>query len=174
MDKPFPHQHLDPLRTPWHITFGTYGTRLHGGERPTVDKQHHGLGESFVTVSPQREQFDRARLKFPSRLLTPAQSEFAENQLPAICERGGWGYRVCSAASDHMHLLCDVKPEIHGEKVRRLVKRWLGQALSEKWPLQEGATWWAEEGSNIAIHQESYLNNAFKYIAKQRTTPWQR
>jgi hypothetical protein len=58
---------------------------------------------------------------------------------------------------------------VHGEKVRRLVKRWLGQALSERWPLPHGATWWAEEGSNIAIHDEEYLNNAFDYIDRQRT-----
>ena len=65
---------------------------------------------------------------------------------------------------------CDAKSEIHGEKVRRLVKRWLGQSLSERWPIEEGATWWAEEGSNIAIHEERYLNNAFAYIFNQRAT----
>ena len=68
-------------------------------------------------------------MKFPPRFLTTEQREFAETELPKICERGGWSYRVCSAAPDHMHLLCDIVPEVHGEKVRRLVKRWFGQAL---------------------------------------------
>ncbi len=104
--------------------------------------------------------------------LSKEQCVFAEKEIPKICERGGWSYRVCSAAPDHVHLLCDVASAVHGEKVRRLVKRWLGQALSEKWPLPTGATWWAEEGSNIAIHDEAYLNNAFSYIARQRTIVW--
>jgi hypothetical protein len=58
--------------------------------------------------------------------------------------------------------------------VRRLVKRWLGQALSKRWPVPPKATWWADEGSNIAIDSDSepYLNNAFRYIAEQRSTPW--
>lgn len=81
-------------------------------------------------------------------------------------------YRASAAGPDHVHLLCDMMPAVHGEKVRRLVKRWLGQALSDRWPLQTGATWWAEEGSNKAIDNESYLNNCFLYIRDQRTTPY--
>jgi REP element-mobilizing transposase RayT len=173
MSSEFPRQHLDPSLTTWHITFGTYGTRLHGGSRPSVDKQHNERGEAFVPPSIDREAFARGRMKFPPRLLTPEQCRHVEIELPNICQRGGWVYRVCSAAPDHVHLLCDVIPAVHGEKVRRLVKRWLSQALSEKWPLPDGATWWAEEGSNVAIHDQPYLNNAFAYIARQRTIPWQ-
>ncbi len=168
----YPPQQLDPTRTTWHITFGTYGTRLHGGERPTVDKQHNQRGEAFVATTPQREQFERMRMKFPPRFLTSAQREFIEIQVPEICTRGGWSYRICAGAPDHVHLFCDVVPQVHGEKVRRLVKRWLGQELSERWPLSEGESWWAEEGSNIAIQEVGYLNNAFAYIARQRATPW--
>jgi hypothetical protein len=73
---------------------------------------------------------------------------------------------------DHVHLLCDVIAEVHGEKVRCLVKRWLGQELSKRWQPPSGATWWAEEGSNIAIDNEEYLNNCFIYIRDQRTTPF--
>jgi len=163
-------QRLDPVRTSWHITFGTYGTRLHGGGRATVDKQHNERGESFLDQNKDRIESDRARMKFPPRYLTKPQCIFAEEEVPLICERGGWVYRVCSAALDHIHVLCDIDAKVHGEKVRRLLKRWLGQALSEKWPLPAGATWWAEEGSNIPIKDESYLNNCFKYIFDQRAS----
>jgi hypothetical protein len=168
----FPHQHLDPTLTTWHITFGTYGTRLHGGSRPSVDKVHNQLDTPFVPPKIEREDSARGRMKFLPRFLTVEQRQFAEVELPKICDRGGWRYRVCSAAPDHVHLLCDIVREIHGEKVRRLIKRWLGQALSEQWPIPEGASWWAEEGSNIAIHNEPYLNNAFSYIARQRAILW--
>ncbi len=168
----YPHQYLAPTHTTWHITFGTYGTRLHSSSRPNVDKQHNERGTEFVPPKIEREDSARGRMKFPPRFLTAEQCRFAEEQIPKICDRGGWIYRVCSAAPDHIHLLCDIVPEVHGEKVRRLVKRWLGQALSEQWPLPTAATWWAEEGSNIAIHDEPYLNNAFAYIARQRTMEW--
>jgi len=103
--------------------------------------------------------------------LATEQRTFIESELPSICLRGGWEYRIAAAAADHVHILCDIAPAIHGEKTRRLLKRWLGQALSERWPLPPKATWWAEEGSNIAVNDEKYLNNVYNYIARQRATP---
>jgi len=52
--------------------------------------------------------------------------------------------------------------------VRRLLKRWLGEALSAKFGKPDGEHWWAVQGSNRAIHDEEYLNNAFKYVLAQR------
>jgi hypothetical protein len=164
-------QHFNPPLTPWHITFGTYGTRLHGSFAPTVDKQHNLRPEPFLPPNIVRVESDRERMKFPPRYFTHDQRLFVENELPEICTRGGWDYRICAAGSDHVHLLCDVVPNVHGEKVRRLVKRWLGQSLSDRWPLPKDATWWAEEGSNIAIGDEAYLNNCYAYIFRQRATP---
>jgi hypothetical protein len=163
-------QHLDTLRTTWHITFGTYGTRLHGSTRATVDKQHNQLSEPLISRNSGREDSDRSRMKFPPRYLTLHQRTFVEAEIPAICDRGGWNHRVCAAGPDHVHVLCDVVPDVHGEKVRRLLKRWLGQELSKQWLLPDGATWWAEEGSNIAVTDDKYLNNCFRYIFDQRTT----
>jgi hypothetical protein len=167
------YQNLDPTRTTWHITWGTYGTRLHGGVRPTVDKDQNKFGEEFIGRDPNRE--DRARMQMVAEALylSVSQREFVEAELPRICNRGGWSYRVCAAGPDHVHLLCDILPEIHGEKVRRLVKRWLGQALSLRWPLEEHPRWWADEGSNKAVKDEKYLNSAFAYVPKQRTTPFE-
>ncbi|MCA9234978.1 MAG: hypothetical protein KDA44_05890 [Planctomycetales bacterium] len=164
----FPRQTLDPSRTTWHITWGTYGTRLHGGVAPTVDKRHNRRGEPFVSRNPTVEKLARRSLNFDPVILTREQRELAEEALPAICIRGGWTYRGCAAGEDHVHVLCDILPDIHGEKVRRLLKRWLGQNMSDQWPLPDGARWWAVEGSNNAIHDEAYLNNAFGYIARQR------
>ena len=166
------HQTLDPTRTTWHITWGTYGARLHGGERPTVDKDHNQFGEVFIEVDPEREDFARRLMEADPLYLSPAQREFIEAELPSICIRGGWSYRVGAAGPDHVHLLCDILPEIHGEKARRLAKRWLGQALSKRWPLVDHPRWWAVEGSNKAVKEVRYLNNAFDYIRDQRTTPF--
>jgi REP element-mobilizing transposase RayT len=159
-------QQVDPQRTSWHIT---YGTRLHGSARPTVDKQHNQFAEPFLVRDPDRELVARGVMNFPPRYLTTEQRSFAETVLPQICERGGWNYRIGAAGPDHVHLLCDIVPEVHGEKVRRLVKRWLGQALSQRWPLPNGATWWAQEGSNKVVHDGSYLDNCYAYILNQRT-----
>jgi hypothetical protein len=45
-------QKLDPRLTTWHITFGTYGTRLHGDYRATVDKKHTNSERRFWVETP--------------------------------------------------------------------------------------------------------------------------
>ena len=59
------------------------------------------------------------------------------------------------------------------ETIRRLLKRWLGQALSERWPRgeNESPTWWAECGSIKWIGDPSYLKNATDYVSGQRAAP---
>lgn len=165
-------QALNPTLTSWHITWGTYGTRLHGCSRPTVDRDHNQYGAAFLPRNERRERAEASILNFPPRVLTVEQRTFIEDQIPSICDRGGWGYRIAAAATDHVHILCDIRREIHGEKVRRLLKRWLGQELSKLWPTEVGQTWWAEEGSNIAVKDEAYLNNVFSYILRQRAMPF--
>jgi REP element-mobilizing transposase RayT len=163
-------QFLHPHRTTWHITLGTYGTRLHHGSRPTVDKQHNRFGAPFLPRNPRIERFVHRSMNFPARFLNVEQQLFIEDLLPVLCDRGSWDYRISAAGPDHAHLLCDVDPEIHGERVRRLVKRWLTQALCQVWPVLPGQTWWSEEGSSKAVKEHSYLNNAYGYILRQRAT----
>jgi REP element-mobilizing transposase RayT len=164
-------QHLNPQQTSWHITWETYGTRLHGDARPTVDRDHNQRGKEFIGIDPHRRRIMQEVMNFPARYLIDQQLAFVEAAIPAICVRGGWSLRICSAATDHVHVLCDVVPAVHGEKVRRLLKRWLGQELAKTWPLIVGQTFWAEEGSNKAVGDEAYLNNVFNYIFRQRATP---
>ncbi len=109
-------QQLNPARTTWHITFGAYGARLHGDERPTVDLEHNQRGEAFVPADDGRSRRERDRMKFPPVRLTREQCLFIQEQLPQICERGGWTYRTGSAGEDHVHALIDMDPTVHGEK----------------------------------------------------------
>jgi hypothetical protein len=80
-------QHLDSLHTTWHITFGTYGTRLHGSGRATVDKRHNQLNEAFLSQNSDREDSDRGRMKFPQRYLALPQRVFAEVEILSIYNR---------------------------------------------------------------------------------------
>lgn len=154
--------------TPWHITFGTYGTRLHGGRRLTVDKNHNQVGGPFVQENLPRYVMMKTSLKHPPVRLSEEQRGFTESTIPGVCEKGGWHLLSCAAGKDHVHVICEADSAIHGEKIRRLMKRWLSQALSSKWPLPDGGRWWADEGSNRSVHSEGYLRAAIEYVDRQR------
>jgi REP element-mobilizing transposase RayT len=102
--------------------------------------------------------------------LTGQQRRFIESVVPEVCDRGGWGYHIAAAGSDHVHVLLSADTE--GKVARRLLKRWLGQALSLRWPLSDGQSWWAEGGSVKWVWDEAYFRRSFDYIANQRATEW--
>ena len=154
--------------THWHITFGTYGTRLHGGELPTVDRDHNVPGTPVLGPDPSRESFESELLKYERIYLSDEQRRFVEGTVPTICERGGWTHIVSAAQPDHVHVLLGADPERHGKQIRRWLKRWLGEALSERW--ERAGPWWTEGGSTKATGDDEYFANVVKYITRQRAS----
>ena len=114
----------------YHITFGTYGTRLHGDEKGTVDRDHSRFGDPFLEADADRLHESAERLKFPPVVLTREQCQFIESIVPSICQRGGWTYIVAAAAPDHVHV-CLSAPDIPGDRIEPWLKRWFSEALSE-------------------------------------------
>lgn len=166
---------FNPNRTAWHITVGTYGSRLHGGDEPTVDRDHNQRGEPFITRRPWRAEIERRRLRGRAVRLTRPQRELIERLAPAVCERGGWTHHVCAAPpppdDDHFHILLDADASVHGKSIRRWLKRWLSEALDARFGRPEGGCWWVEAGSTKPVKDAAYFANAFDYILRQRSTP---
>lgn len=154
----------------WHITFGTYGDRLHGDSRPTVDRRHNKFGTPFVGADPARLEHERAQLKHTPVRLKPEQIVFIESIVPTICQRGGWRAVAVAAGSNHVHVLLSAPSQPHGKEIRRWLTRWLTEALNERWSERDGAPWWAEGGSTKLVHDREYLEAATAYVLRQRAT----
>ena len=106
--------------------------------------------------------------------LTESQRIFIEETIPSICDRGGWTYRICAAPPppehNHFHVLLDADRSRHGKDIRKWLKRWLTEAMDTKWPRPSNGVWWVECGSTKPVKDTVYLNNAFNYVFKQRTS----
>jgi REP element-mobilizing transposase RayT len=152
----------------YHITWGTYGTRLHGDPRGTVDRIHNTFKSPVLGFDEHRWENEKSLLKFPPMRFNRAQMIQVESIIPDICARGFWKYHTCAAGPDHVHVI--VTSEHDPEKIRRLLKRWTGQALAQLYPLPTGATFWSECGSIRWIDEESYFVNAVNYVSRQRAT----
>ncbi len=156
------------VMTAWHIAFGTYGARLPHARVPTVDRRENARGQPFLEPEVQSEQAARSRMRGATVYFSQAQRLFVQEALAGVCERGGWQLHACAAASNHVHVLVEADDTVHGELIRRLIKRWLGQALDRKFGKPDSGTWWAKQGSNIAVRDEAYRRNAYGYIVQQR------
>lgn len=148
----------------YHITFDTYGTRLHGGNAPTVHHSRNELDESFVSANEELYRENRDRMKESPCFLSQDQRLFVEERIPMICERGGWTFHVVAAQPEHVHVL--LSAEVDPKAVRKWLKTWLTQSLNEKYGTR---TWFAKDGSTKWINDEQYFKNVFQYILKQRT-----
>jgi hypothetical protein len=152
----------------YHITWGTYGTRLHGDPRGTVERAHNEYRTPVLGRDPERLAEMNANLKFPPRKFTREQMVFVERTAPEVCRRGGWIHHASAAGPDHVHI---VLASPHDPAViRRLLKRWLGEELSNTWPIPSDATWWSEGGSIRWIGDIGYLNAATDYVRRQQAT----
>jgi hypothetical protein len=154
----------------YHITWGTYGTRP-GDPRKAVDRLHNRYGEPVLNYDEHRWEREKAMLKFPPVIFTIAQRVITESILPEICVRGSWAHRAGAVSPDHVHEILTSPHE--PRTIRRLFKRWLHQALSDRLGhLPEGATWWAECGTRwIFLEDGDYYDRALNYVTRQRATP---
>lgn len=150
----------------YHITFGTYGTRLHGDERGTVARGQNGQESILLGPDDLLESFESEQMRFAKVELTDEQMRYAEQEIPSICDRGGWGLLSWAVGPDHVHAV--LHAEADGAAVRKWFKRWLGEALSTRWPLPAGAPWWAEGGSVKPIWSDEYRVRAIDYVHGQR------
>ncbi len=149
----------------YHITFGTYGTRLHGGVEPTVHHERNRLGDDFEPENEAIRTFERNSLKATPSLLSTEQRLFLEKAIPAICERGNWKRHIEAAREYHVHVL--LSAEADPKAVRKWLKSWLCQSLNEHFGKR---SWFAEGGSGKWVNDDDYFNAVYQYILNQRTT----
>ncbi|MCH8042307.1 MAG: transposase [Planctomycetes bacterium] len=160
---------MSELPLAYHITFGTYGTRLHGDPKGTVDRTHNRPGDPILGQNDAWMREEQSRMRFAAIFLTDQQRQFVEGVFPELCVECQWQYHVVAVAPDHVHALLTTR--FDAKAVRKLLKRRLSQTLSERWPLVDGQVWWASGGSIKWIWNESYLSNVYNYIERQRFTP---
>jgi REP element-mobilizing transposase RayT len=160
--------------TLWLITFAAYGSRLHGDDRLTVDRAHNQFGTPYLKPDGTRMAQDADRMLSGTVVLSVEQQAFVEHTIPELCARGGWRFVQCSAAGNHVHVLCSIPSETHGKIAPSILKRWLTQALDTRWNMpkrRDGTSWWSEGGSARAVKDQESLARAEAYINAQRCTP---
>jgi len=160
-----------PIHHPiaYHITFGTYATRLHGDPRGSVDRSHNNPNDPIIGKVDHWQKYERNRSNFEPVYFDSNQRAFIENQFPDVCNRGGWELHIVAAQRDHLH--CLISTDTEGKVVRKLIKRWLGQLISERWSkCSPHATWWAKGGSVKWVWDQVYFDRVYTYIQAQRTT----
>jgi hypothetical protein len=136
----------------YHITFGTYGTRLHGSSKPHVDREHNQYGAPLAPTDPDREEASRARMRQDPVALAPEQRRCVEESIRELARRYQWSIHALASQSDHTHVVITANRE--GRQLRDAIKAAASRALNERFGRKR---WWAEGGSAKYLWERDYL-----------------
>ena len=147
----------------YHITWGTYGTRLTGGDRAYVDRWHNQYGAPLPETDHAREDAARNRMGEDPVYLTFEQRKEVERAIREVADRYGWPIHEIAPQSDHTHIVITANRD--GEELRDAPKAVACRALNKKFGKR---TWWAEGGSSKYLWEQSYFDNSVGYVHRQR------
>ncbi len=157
---------MKTLPLAYHITWGTYGTRLRGGNAPYVDRNHNQYGTPLPPPNPTMQHADHDRMKYDPVYLTEEQRLTVRAAIIDVAHRYNWHIHANAANTDHIHFVITADRE--GEALRDALKAVACKVLNKKFGRCE---WWAEKGSAKYIWDDAYLRAAIEYVKKQDTLP---
>jgi REP element-mobilizing transposase RayT len=147
----------------FHITWGTYGPRLHGSSKPHVDRDHNEYGTPFAPTDPEREHDARERMRINPVSLDLAQRKIVEAAIHEVADRYAWTVHAIAIQSNHEHVVITAMRE--GIPLREALKAVASRALNKAF---ERNRWWAEGRSAKYLWERDYFLNAVDYVRRQR------
>ena len=151
----------------YHITFGTYGTRLHGDARGTVDRSFNKSGDPIIGLNVDWHDMEASSLKGQPVVFDQSMRVIVEHAIDRVCEQGDWLCHTSACQHNHVHILVTSIDE--GKLTRRLMKRWLTQDLNNVVDISP-YRWWAKGGSVKWVWNQMYFDNVYEYVRQQRTS----
>ena len=156
-------EHEPPMPEPlaYFLTWGTYGTRLPGGERGWVER-----GRGWQPPDAAREAAAAASMTEDACVLDREQREVVERQVAETCRFRGWILHCVNCRSNHVHVV--VTANIEPTVVRDQLKAWCTRRLKELDAARACASvrekWWAERGSQRFINDSESLEAVILYV----------
>ncbi len=89
----------------YFITFTTYGTWLHGGEKGSVDDAHNTYGSPLLEMERTREQQAHAAMVQPAYVMNAAEREVACKAIVDLATERGWQILAAHVRSNHVHVV---------------------------------------------------------------------
>ncbi len=125
----------------YHITWGTYGTRLPGSPKPHVDRDHNEYKGPLAPTDLDREVASR-EMSEDATYPPFDERRCVEEAIRDVAARYRWTIHAMAIQKDHSHVVITAIRE--GERLREALKGVASRALNKCFGRK---TWWAESGS---------------------------
>ena len=87
------------------LTWPTYGTRLHGDPRGSVDDSQNEPETPALPPNERRVEWERSLMVGPSFLLSVPAQRIVGSVIQAHCVRRNWSLHAFAVRSNHAHVV---------------------------------------------------------------------
>ena len=144
------------------ITFTTHGTRLHGDDRGSVDRDHNTFGEPVLLGDPDRARSAAARKEGSAVTLDADARAAVQEAILGVCAHRGWTPHALHVRTTHVHVVVSAGAE--PEKVMNDFKSYATRALREAGLAKEDAKIWTRHGSTRYLWYDRSVPAAIEYV----------
>jgi REP element-mobilizing transposase RayT len=151
-------------RVPYFLTFTTYGARLHGDERGSVDEWHNRYGEPVMAARPGLEAYERARMRHEPMVLDAAMRGAVDDAIRERCRFMDWSVVALNVRTNHVHVV--VAANEPPEKVMNSFKARATSLMRQRGLVGPESRVWARHGSTRRLTTDSDVEAAAVYVAE--------
>ena len=158
-----------PVKRPWAylITFSCYGTKLHGRQAGSIDRNHNAWKGRYLRPSRGLQSYERRLLPTPPTRLDAQQRPVVLQAIEDVCLDQGWTLHAVHVRGNHVHLVvsADVEPEAVMAKLKAYASRSLNRLLGAK------AKRWTKHGSTVWLWEPNKVDEAVDYVVRRQGRP---
>ena len=153
----------------WFITFSTYGSRLPGDARGSVDRHHNRPGTPLRAADPTLERWCGARMAAPEFQLGAAEADVVEHAIRQFCRRVEWPLHALAVQSNHVHPL--VSSPRRGPQALSALKRAASIELRRSGLVGPDARIWTRQGSARPVWTQQEVARVTYYVEQMQDDP---
>jgi REP element-mobilizing transposase RayT len=154
---------------PWahFLTFTCHGSRFHGDQRGSVDRNHNGFGAPFLYPQPLREAFEVEEMGREAMRLEAGARRAVRNSIQGVCRHEGWTLLALHVRATHVHVV--VKAEATPECVLAKLKAYATRDLNKRFGRR--AKRWTRHGSTRRLWSAYEVDAAVDYVLNRQGEP---
>lgn len=151
----------------YFLTFGTYGSRLHGDSRGTVSRGANTMGTPHLRRDDLRRSYEE-RLMTSTRFLLDRRGRRAiEAAVAETCRIRGWAILALHVRMTHIHLVV-AAPGVSPETALQALKANATRVLRSQQLVGESDRVWARHGSTRYLWHDRDVDAAINYTMTQQ------
>lgn len=148
------------------ITFTTFGTRLHGDDRGSVDREHNAYGQDLLLPEKELGEWERSRMIGAPILLGEKHRPVVERAIREAGEYRDWTIHALNVRTNHVHVV--VGADSAPEPVMNTMKSWATRRLREAALVTSGGRTWTRHGSTRYLWRPTHIASACRYVLEQQ------